>query len=56
MVLERKKRDILFRNFLGGIAWGVGSVVGASLIVGIIGWLLTSLGILSFFSQLIPQK
>jgi hypothetical protein len=31
-----KKKDIVVGNFLGGIAWGLGTVIGASVIVGII--------------------
>lgn len=31
-----KKKDIVIGNFLGGIAWGLGTVIGASVIVGII--------------------
>ncbi len=31
-----KKKDIMIGNFLGGIAWGLGTVIGASVIVGII--------------------
>lgn len=41
-----RKRDIIARNFLGGIAWGVGSVIGATLIVAI---LLAGLRSVSFF-------
>ena len=28
-----RKRDIILGNFLGGLAWGLGSVLGASIIV-----------------------
>lgn len=31
-----RKKDIMIGNFLGGIAWGLGTVIGASVIVGII--------------------
>lgn len=31
------KRDIFFNNFLAGIAWGLGSVLGATVIVGLLG-------------------
>ncbi|CAG1022150.1 hypothetical protein DOJK_01473 [Patescibacteria group bacterium] len=33
----KSRRRIVFDNFLGGISWGVGSVIGASIVVGIIG-------------------
>ncbi len=31
-------------SFFGGIAWGVGSVIGATLVVAILLWLLQSVG------------
>ncbi|MFH0937552.1 MAG: DUF5665 domain-containing protein [Candidatus Daviesbacteria bacterium] len=50
-----KKKEILLGNFLGGLAWGVGSVVGASIIVGILGYVLKALGVFTsignFFGQ-----
>ncbi|MBI4039968.1 hypothetical protein HY389_01285 [Candidatus Daviesbacteria bacterium] len=33
---EMKKRHIIVNNFLGGMAWGFGTVVGASIVVAII--------------------
>lgn len=30
------KRSVLMRSFLGGIAWGVGSVIGATFVVAIL--------------------
>ena len=33
--LKSRKR-ILFDNFLAGIAWGVGSVIGATLVIGVL--------------------
>ena len=40
-----KKKDIVVGNFLGGLAWGVGSVIGATIVVAI---LLGILGQLNF--------
>jgi hypothetical protein len=31
-----RKRDIMVGNFLGGLAWGFGSVVGATIVVAIL--------------------
>ena len=53
--MNMRKRDILVGNFLGGLSWGIGSVVGASVVVGIIGYVLKALGIFTaignFFGQ-----
>jgi hypothetical protein len=42
--MNLSKKDIIIGNFLGGLSWGIGSVVGAGLIVAIIGFILHSLG------------
>ena len=31
------RRRIVFNNFLGGLAWGFGTVVGATVIIGMLG-------------------
>lgn len=53
--MNMRKRDILVGNFLGGLSWGIGSVIGASVVVGIIGYVLKALGIFTgignFFGQ-----
>lgn len=36
----KSKKHIVIDNFLGGISWGVGSVIGATIIVGIVGILI----------------
>lgn len=50
-----KKRNILLNNFLGGIAWGVGTVIGATVVVGVTGYILNRLGIWSVFGSLFGQ-
>ncbi len=37
----------MLNNFLGGMAWGIGTVIGASVVVGAAGYILNKLGILS---------
>ncbi len=34
--MELKKRHIIVGNFLGGLAWGVGSVLGATIVIAIL--------------------
>ncbi|MDP3973904.1 MAG: DUF5665 domain-containing protein [Candidatus Daviesbacteria bacterium] len=45
------KRQIMWANFLGGVSWGVGTAVGAGLIVAIIGGILNWFGIFDIFKQ-----
>lgn len=54
--MNLKKRQIILYNFLGGLSWGFGTVVGASVVVAIIGAILGSLGIISFLTPYFPQK
>jgi hypothetical protein len=39
------KKDIVVGNFLGGLAWGVGSVVGVAVVGFAVGLLLNALGV-----------
>jgi len=34
--VTHRKRKILFNNFLGGIAWGIGATVGFSIVLALI--------------------
>jgi hypothetical protein len=51
---DLKKKDILIHNFLGGIAWGLGTVIGATFIFAILIYLLKLLGIFNFLTQFTP--
>lgn len=43
--MNMSKKDIMVGNFLGGLAWGLGTVVGATLVVAILIYSLKALGI-----------
>ncbi len=54
-----RKKDIMIGNFLGGISWGVGSVIGATITIAIVGGIFHYLGIFqaignSIFNSLPP--
>lgn len=53
--MEIKKKDIIIGNFLGGLSWGIGTVVGATVIVALVGGILSALGIFDFLKSL-PQS
>lgn len=42
---------VIMNNLLGGIAWGFGTVVGATIVVGIIAWALSQLGFLPLVGE-----
>ncbi len=41
--VHRGKKQIFLNNFLGGIAWGIGATLGASLLLSILGIILSQL-------------
>lgn len=55
--IYRSKRQILAYNFLGGLAWGVGTAIGATTIVAILAYIVSQInlipGIGSFVAQVI---
>ena len=51
-----RKREVLIANFMGGIAWGLGSVIGATIIVAIIASVLNLFGLFDFFKDFFPDK
>ncbi|MDP3998693.1 MAG: DUF5665 domain-containing protein [bacterium] len=55
--IYRSKRQIVTYNFLGGIAWGVGTAIGATTIVAILAFFMSQInfipGIGSFVAQVI---
>lgn len=47
------KKDIIIGNFLGGLSWGIGSVVGIALLTAVIGFILNSLGVFNVIGNII---
>jgi hypothetical protein len=42
--MNMRKRDIIMANFLGGLAWGLGTVIGATIVAAIV------ISILNYFN------
>lgn len=51
----QSKRQLMLANFLGGISWGFGSVIGATIVVAIVLILLKSLGGLPVIGSYISE-
>lgn len=53
--MNTSKKDIIIGNFLGGISWGAGSVVGAILVVAILGYVLQALGVFTSIGNFLGE-
>ena len=40
VIYKKSRKKVMFDNFLGGMAWGVGSLIGATIVVGVLGSLI----------------
>lgn len=46
---------VMLLNFLGGLSWGVGSVLGATVVFAIVAFILKSLGVFDGINNLFQQ-
>ena len=51
----RSRRRIFFDNFLGGVAWGVGSVIGATLVIGLLSLIFVRMKRIPLFGELVQK-
>lgn len=51
--IHRSRWQIFWNNLIGGIAWGLGSVIGATIVVGILGFLLIQFRHIPFLGDLV---
>ena len=49
------KKDIIVGNFLGGLSWGIGSVLGATVVITAVGATLSALGIFAGIGAIFSQ-
>lgn len=53
--IYRPRREIFLNNFLGGVAWSLGTLVGAAIIVGIIGFFLSRVNLIPLIGSWLAQ-
>lgn len=53
--IYKTRKQLVFDNFLSGIAWGVGSGLGATLVLTLIGFILAQSQELPFIGQIIEN-
>jgi hypothetical protein len=51
-----RKRDVMLNNFLGGLAWGLGTVIGATVVVAILLSVLTHTPVIGNYIQNITNN
>lgn len=51
--MNLSRKQIILNNFLGGLAWGFGTVVGASVVAAILIYILKLLGIFNTLQPII---
>jgi len=53
--VKRHLKDIIFNNFVGGIAWGLGATVGVSIVIAILGLILKNINLVPFIGNFVSQ-
>lgn len=48
-----RKRDIIMANFLGGLAWGLGTVIGATIVTAVVISILNYFNFIPGFNQIL---
>lgn len=51
--IYKTRQQLFLDNLLGGIAWGVGSVIGATLVIGILGFSIAQLKTVPFLGDVV---
>ncbi len=54
-MVKRPLKDIVFNNFVGGIAWGLGATVGVSIVIAILGLVLKNINLVPFIGNFVSQ-
>lgn len=53
--MNMRKRDIIVANFLGGLAWGLGTVIGATIVAAVVISILNYFNFIPGFDQITSQ-
>jgi hypothetical protein len=53
--IYRSKKRIIFDNFLAGIAWGVGSVIGATIFIAILAYFLSKINFVPVVGDFVTE-
>lgn len=48
-------KDIIIRNFMGGIAWGLGATIGLAIVLAILGFILKQVNFVPIVGNFVTQ-
>lgn len=53
--VNRSKKEIFINNFIGGVAWGLGSIIGFTIIFAIIGSLISKIDFVPIIGEFVQD-
>lgn len=53
--VHQSRKDLLFNNFLGGIAWGVGSTIGLAIVLALLGFVAKEINVIPFVGNFVTH-
>ena len=53
--VRKHLKDLVLNNFLGGIAWGLGATLGASIVFAILSLILKNINLIPFIGDFVSQ-
>lgn len=53
--VDQPLRNILLRNFLGGIVWGLGATIGVSIILAVLGFFLSKVNLVPIIGSFLSD-
>jgi len=53
--IHRSRKKMIINNFLGGISWGLGATIGATIILAILGFVLQGINLVPIIGDFTSQ-
>lgn len=53
--INNSRKNILINNFLGGLAWSLGTTIGLTVVVALLGMLLKNIAVVPIVGQFVIQ-
>lgn len=53
--VERSRKQIIANNFLGGIAWGLGATIGLTVVLAVLGFVLSKANLIPIIGDFITK-